>query len=81
MKLTIKIPLLFIIVINIVNLYFIIELSNYDEMISYVKNEGEKITSPKKTVLVFLFTSLTNLLFVCIVFMRSIIFSSKARSR
>lgn len=64
-----------------VNLYFIIELSNYDEMISYVENEGEKISSPKKAVVVFLFTSLTNLLFVCIVFMKSIIFSSKARSR
>ncbi|MNS75852.1 hypothetical protein CLV94_1691 [Flavobacterium endophyticum] len=81
MKLATKIPLIFIILVNVVNLYFIIDLSNYDEMISYVKNEGEKISSPKKTVLVFLFTSLTNLLFVCIVFMRSIIFSSKTRSR
>ncbi|WDO14042.1 hypothetical protein MH928_04930 [Flavobacterium sp. WW92] len=81
MKLAAKIPLIFIILVNVVNLYFIIDLSNYDEMISYVKNEGEKISSPKETVLVFLFTSLTNLLFVCIVFMRSIIFSSKTRSR
>ncbi|MBA9073600.1 hypothetical protein GGR22_001726 [Flavobacterium gossypii] len=81
MKLATKIPLIFIILVNVVNLYFIIDLSNYDEMISYVKNEGEKISSPKETVLVFLFTSLTNLLFVCIVFMRSIIFSSKTRSR
>ena len=79
MKLTIKIPLIFIIIVNIINLYFIIEFSDYDEMISYVKNEGEKITSPKKTVIVFLFTGLTNLLFVCIVFMRGIIFSNKAR--
>lgn len=81
MKLATKIPLIFIILVNLVNLYFIIDLSNYDEMISYVKNEGEKITSPKETVLVFLFTSLTNLLFVCIVFMRSLIFSSKTKTR
>ncbi|KQS46415.1 MULTISPECIES: hypothetical protein [Flavobacterium] len=81
MKLTTKIPLIFIIVINLINLFFIIELSNYDEMISYVKNEGEKITSPRKTVIVLLFTALINLLFVCIVFMRSLIFSHKTKSR
>lgn len=81
MKLATKIPLILIIIVNLINLYFIIELSNYDEMISYVKNEGEKITSPRKTVTIFLFTALINLLFVCIVFMRSLIFSNKTRPR
>ncbi|TPD68521.1 hypothetical protein [Flavobacterium microcysteis] len=81
MKLTTKIPLILIIIVNLINLYFIIELSNYDEMISYVKNEGEKINSPRKMVTIFLLTALINLLFVCIVFMRSLIFSNKTRTR
>jgi hypothetical protein len=81
MKLSTKIPLIFIILVNTVNLYFIIDLSSYDEMISYVESEGEKITNPQETVLVFLLIGTTNLLFVCIVFMKSIIFSSHTRLR
>lgn len=73
MKLKSKISLIFVIFLNLVNLYFIIELSTYDEMLSYVENEGEKITSLDKTVAVFMFTSMINLLFVCIVFMKSTI--------
>lgn|GEM_PF-4100749 len=46
-------------------------------MISYVENEGERITSLKETVSIFMFTSLINLLFVSIVFMKSMIFSKK----
>lgn len=73
MKLKNNISLIIIIFVNLINLYFIIELSNYDEMLSYVENEGEKITSLEKTVIVFMFTSTINLLFVCIVFMKNAI--------
>ncbi len=73
MNLKNKISLIFVIFLNIVNLYFIVELSSYDEMLSYVENEGEKITSLDKTVAVFMFTSMINLLFVCIVFLKNTI--------
>jgi len=77
MKLKSRIPLIFILLINLINFYFIIDLSKYHEMISYVENEGERITSLKETVSIFMFTSLINLLFVSIVFMKSMIFSKK----
>lgn len=70
-----------LILLNITCLYLIIELSNYDEMISYLKNGGEKLANPRHTAVVFLFTCIINLLFVCIVWMKNLIFSPKSKTR
>ncbi len=73
MKLLKNIIYLFIILLNIVSLYLIIDLSNYDEMVSYLKNGDEKFTNTRETALVFLFTCIVNLLFITINFMKSLI--------
>ncbi|MNK01414.1 hypothetical protein D3C87_192120 [compost metagenome] len=65
----------FLIMCNVICLYFIIDMSNYDGMISYLQNGSEKLTSPRQTALVFLFTCMANLLFISASLMKSIIFS------
>ena len=60
---------------NIVSLYLIIDMSNYDEMVSYLKNGEEKFSSPRQIVFVYLITCLGNLLFISALLMRSIVFS------
>jgi hypothetical protein len=60
---------------NIVSLYFIIDMANYDEMVSYLKNGEEKFSSPRQVVVVYLITCLGNLLFISALLMRSIVFS------
>lgn len=67
--------LILLILLNIVCLYLIIDLANYDEMISYLKNGGVKFTNPRQTALVFFFTCMINLLFISASLMKSIIFS------
>ena len=69
-----------LLILNLLSLYLIIDLSNYDEMVSYLKNGGEKLSNPRETAMVFFFTCVTNLLFVCIVWMKSFIFSSKVKT-
>jgi hypothetical protein len=68
-----------LIICNIVCLYLIIDLSNYDEMISYLKNGSEKFTNPRQTAMVFLITCMANLLFISASLMKSIIFSDMTR--
>gem|GEM_PF-2635958 len=65
---------LILIISNIICLYLIIDLSNYDGMISYLKNGSEKFTSPRLSAMVFLITCLANLLFISASLMKSIIF-------
>lgn len=67
--------------LNLLSLYLIIDLSNYDEMISYLRNGGEKLSNPRQTATIFLFTCVTNLLFVCIVWMKNRIFSTKTKNQ
>lgn len=66
--------LILLIILNIVCLYLIIDLANYDEMISYLKNGGAKFTNPRQTAFVFFFTGMFNLLFISAILMKSIIF-------
>lgn len=72
---------LFVILIlsNIICLYFIIDLTNYDGMISYLKNGSEKFTSPRQTAMVFLITCLANLLFISATLMKNLIFPDSAK--
>lgn len=69
-----------LIIFNIVCLYLIIDLSNYDGMISYLKNGSEKFTNPRQTAMVFLITCLANLLFISASLMKTIIFSDTQKS-
>lgn len=65
--------------VNCLELYLIIELSGYAELVSYGAN-GELLTeSPYKMVIVCMITGVSNLLFVSAVFMRSIIFSDVSK--
>lgn len=70
-----RILYLLIIILNIICIYLVIDFSNYDEMVGYLKNGSEKIANPKQTALVFLFTCIVNLLFICANFMKSLIMS------
>lgn len=64
---------------NIVSLYLIIDMANYDEMVSYLKNGEEKFSSPRQVVVVYLVTCLGNLLFISALMMRSIVFSGNKK--
>lgn len=69
-----------LILFNIVCLYLIIDLSNYDGMVSYLKNGSEKFSNPRQTAMVFLITCLANLIFISATLMKSIIFSDTRKS-
>jgi len=64
---------------NIVSLYLLIDMANYDEMVSYLKNGEEKFSSPRQVVIVYLVTCLGNLLFISALMMRSIVFSGNKK--
>lgn len=49
---------------NLANLYFIIDLLSYDEMVGYRNDGGIKYSDPHNFVFVLLITSLLNLLFM-----------------
>ncbi|WP_116789441.1 hypothetical protein [Flavobacterium psychrotrophum] len=68
-----------LLVVNCLELYLIIELSGYAELVSYGTN-GELLTeSPYKMVIVCMVTGVSNLLFIAAIFMRSIIFSDVSK--
>lgn len=51
-------------VLNLSNLYFIITLLDYDEIVGYQADGGIKCSDPKNFVCFLLITMLLNLLFV-----------------
>ena len=53
-----------LIVFNLGNLYFIIDLLTYDEIVGYLNDGGLKCSDPHDFVYVLLITSSLNLLFV-----------------
>ena len=71
---------LLLMISNIVSLYLIIDMSNYDEMVSYLKNGEEKFSSPRQIAFVYLVTCVCNLLFVSAILMKNIIFSSGTKN-
>lgn len=74
---TVHVFYMLLIIINIISLYLIIDMSTYDEMVSYLSNGDEKFTNPKYSVLMFLITGVINLLFVSGNFMKALIFQRK----
>jgi hypothetical protein len=69
-----------LILFNIICLYLIVDLSNYDGMVSYLQNGSEKFTNPRQTAMVFLVTCLANLIFISATLMKAIIFSDSRKS-
>lgn len=53
-----------LIALNLANLYFIIDLLSYDEIVGYLTEGGLKCSDPHDFVYVLLITTLLNLLFV-----------------
>ena len=53
-----------LITLNLANLYFIIDLLSYDEIVGYLTEGGLKYSDPHDFAYVLLITTLLNLLFV-----------------
>lgn len=70
------IPFIFLIVINLITIYLLIDLSNYDELTAYLKTGDIKYSSPKKTAWIASLVVVFNLFFVCVAFMKEIMFPS-----
>ncbi len=62
-----------LIILNLISLYFIIDLFSYDEIIGYLSNGDEKNCEPRKMSLLFFITSISNLLFASISLMSRLI--------
>lgn len=56
----------FLILFNIVSLYFIIDLLFYDEIIGYLTDGGIKTDCPRKLAYLFFVNGISNLFFVCV---------------
>lgn len=78
MKYKYVIPFL-LIVANVTSLYLIIDLSNYDELVSYLQNGVQSVQSPQQIAFVFFITCMANFLFVSAMVMKSIVFSGKQK--
>jgi hypothetical protein len=57
----------FLIIFNLVDLYFIVDLLSYDEIIGYLTNGEEKSCSPRNLAFLFFGTTVSNLLFISVV--------------
>lgn len=55
-----------LIVFSLINLYFIIDLLSYDELIAYSVSGQIKNSSPRSFAFLFFITTVSNLLFVSV---------------
>jgi hypothetical protein len=58
-----------LIILNIVSLYFIVDLFSYDEIIGYVLSEGKRSSDPRDLAYLLFVTSLSNLYFLAFIIM------------
>lgn len=56
----------FLILFNLVSLYFIVDLLSYDEVIGYLTNGEIKSVNPRNLAFLFFGTTASNLLFVSV---------------
>ena len=63
----------FLILFNLVSLYFIIDLLSYDEIIGYLIDGGIKTDCPRKLAYLFFINSISNLFFVCVSLMAKLL--------
>jgi hypothetical protein len=66
----------FLILFNLVSLYFIVDLLSYDEIIGYLTNGKIKSGNPRDLAFLFFGTTVANLLFVSVVLLAKL-FSKK----
>jgi hypothetical protein len=64
-----RILYLIVIIFNLVSLYFIMDLFNYDEIMGYVISEQKRITDPRDLAYILFVTALCNLYFLAFVIM------------
>ena len=64
----------FLILFNLVSLYFIVDLLSYDEIMGYFPNGEIKNDSPRNLAFILLVGCTSNLLFVSVSLMASILF-------
>lgn len=68
----------FLILFNLVSLYFIVDLLSYDEIIGYLTNGEIKIGNTRNRAFLLIGTNFSNLLFV-LVFLMDFLFKDKIR--
>lgn len=73
--------LILLLMLNIICLYFIIDLASYDQMIRYLENGDIKIANLRQISFIFFFTCIINLLFISSTLMESIVFPDKHNTR
>ncbi|XDZ54225.1 hypothetical protein FlaCF_1273 [Flavobacterium tructae] len=56
----------FLILFNLVSLYFIVDLLSYDEIIGYLTNGEIKSDSPRSLAYLLFITGMSNLLFITV---------------
>jgi len=64
----------FLILFNLVSLYFIVDLLSYDEIMGYFPNGKIKSDSPRNLAFILLVGCTSNLLFISVSLMVSIFF-------
>ncbi|CAD0004810.1 hypothetical protein FLACHUCJ7_02028 [Flavobacterium chungangense] len=57
---------MFLILFNLVSLYFIMDLLSYDEIIGYLSDGGIKTDCPRRLAYLFFINGVSNLFFVCV---------------
>jgi len=62
-----KVSCIALILFNLISFYFIIDLSNYDEIISYLPGGTQKFSNPREWVVVFFISVLSNLFFILVI--------------
>ena len=63
--------------LNLICIYFFIELLNYDEIIRYIENDIIKEFSPRKLAFFFFITAMLNLFFISVYLMYIILNQNK----
>lgn len=59
----------FLILFNLVSLYFIVDLLSYDEIVGYLTNGEIKSANPRNFAVLFFGTTASNLLFISVTLM------------
>lgn len=70
----------FLILFNLVSLYFIVDLLSYDEIIGYLTNGELKSGNPRNLAFLFFVTTVSNLLFVSVALLARVLSSNPVKT-
>ena len=65
-----------VLLLNLVCLYFILDLASYDVIIGYLRDGSEKFSTPRRLVYIFLFNCIMNLFLIIAMLMRNLMFTT-----